>query len=297
MRNKKLLIAVILSFTLILSTVPAFADFTDVNVNSVNIVANNVTVAVSGESYTLDNGIAVPNSILYKSTTYLPMRKICEFVGKEVTFDKTTKSANIISTTGAITTNQSSTQTPKNGTKENLNLMFNSINILVDGKSVAKVGDSYVLKNGATVPFSILYKGTTYLPMRKVGELTNKNIGYDSKTKTAELRDPVANYTEYPTVPDFGLIAVTDLIKKEVKDGTATYLYLSKDLSLAEHEMFVNNLDKNGFVFKERRDMPEISPEANAYVYNNTKEKLMVLYGAMLYENKECIFISIAPSK
>ncbi len=58
----------------------------------------------------------------------------------------------------------------------NISVAMNKINIAVNGKQIAKVGDTYTLDNGDEVPFSIVFKGTTYLPMRKLESLVVKDI-------------------------------------------------------------------------------------------------------------------------
>ena len=72
---------------------------------------------------------------------------------------------------------------------ENISVLFNNINIMLNGEKIASAGDSYKLDNGSTVPFSILYKGTTYLPMRKVAELLGKEVTWDGTTNTAGISD------------------------------------------------------------------------------------------------------------
>jgi len=54
---------------------------------------------------------------------------------------------------------------------------------------VGKAGMNYTLPNGKQVPYSILYKGTTYLPMRKVAELVGKEVTWDQDTNTAGIND------------------------------------------------------------------------------------------------------------
>lgn len=68
-------------------------------------------------------------------------------------------------------------------------VMLNGINISVAGVSTTAVGESYTLANGAKVPFSISYKNTTYLPMRKIAELLGKNVDWNGKTATANIID------------------------------------------------------------------------------------------------------------
>ncbi|MDR1330003.1 MAG: copper amine oxidase N-terminal domain-containing protein [Oscillospiraceae bacterium] len=64
---------------------------------------------------------------------------------------------------------------------------FNIVNIVVDGKSVAKTGESYKLADGSEVPYSIAYKGTTYLPLKKLGEILGFDASWDEKTSTANV--------------------------------------------------------------------------------------------------------------
>ena len=80
---------------------------------------------------------------------------------------------------------------------------FNAINIYMNGQKVASAGESYTLADGSEVPFSILYKGTTYLPLRKIGEIYDKDILWDGNTSTAQVNNkgyvPPAN--QQPTQP------------------------------------------------------------------------------------------------
>jgi hypothetical protein len=74
---------------------------------------------------------------------------------------------------------------------------FNIVNIVVDGKSVAKTGESYKLADGTEVPYSIAYKGTTYLPLKKLGEILGFNASWDGETSTAN----VSSEAEPGTIP------------------------------------------------------------------------------------------------
>jgi hypothetical protein len=76
---------------------------------------------------------------------------------------------------------------------ESINSILNSINIKVNGSFVGKVGEDYTLQNGEKVPLSISYKGTTYLPMRKLAELLGKEVIWDNQTKTASVNDKVSS--------------------------------------------------------------------------------------------------------
>lgn len=80
----------------------------------------------------------------------------------------------------------------------------NTVNIALNGKQVAAKGESYTLANGAQVPYSLSYSGTTYLPIRKVGELVGQEIYWDGKTGTAgvgvnPMKVPDKLATDYST--------------------------------------------------------------------------------------------------
>ena len=63
------------------------------------------------------------------------------------------------------------------GVKQKIEVMLNSVNLAVNGKSVKAD--------------NILYKGTTYVPLRAVAEMLGKDVGWDQKTNTASINDKV----------------------------------------------------------------------------------------------------------
>lgn len=73
--------------------------------------------------------------------------------------------------------------------KEAINVMLNNVNISVNNEVVGKIGEEYTLDNGNKVPNSISYKDTTYLPIRKISELLNKDIDWDQDSKTVCIMD------------------------------------------------------------------------------------------------------------
>jgi hypothetical protein len=98
---------------------------------------------------------------------------------------------------------------------------------MLDGQQVGTANTNYTLSNGDQVPFSILYNGTTYLPIRKISELLGKEVGYIAETKTITLGDVGEG-----TAP--GWYLVEEGFTKEIvtfKEGnfTASEQYWEKD--------------------------------------------------------------------
>lgn len=71
---------------LLITTTPVLADSI---LQKIDVVMNVVSVEINGEK--LD-----ANSILYNGSTYLSLRKVAEAVGKDVEWEQTTMTANII---------------------------------------------------------------------------------------------------------------------------------------------------------------------------------------------------------
>ncbi len=59
--------------------------------------------------------------------------------------------------------------------KESIEVMWNSVNITVNGEKV-----------GAD---NILYNGTTYVPLRAIAEILGKEVGWNQETNTASIND------------------------------------------------------------------------------------------------------------
>ena len=73
-----------------------------------------------------------------------------------------------------------------------IDVILNNVRINLDGVNIAQWGENYTLDNGSSVPYSILYKGTTYLPLRKIGELNNKQVHWNGDTRTATMTEKFA---------------------------------------------------------------------------------------------------------
>lgn len=68
-----------------------------------------------------------------------------------------------------------------------ISVVLNKVNVSLEGNIVGPAGGNYQLSNGVQVPYSILYKGTTYLPMRKLAELLGKDVTWNSNGNIAAI--------------------------------------------------------------------------------------------------------------
>lgn len=75
------------------------------------------------------------------------------------------------------------------GAQEMLGVVINKVNVAINGTIIGKEGTDYTLNNGEKVPYSIVYNGTTYLPVRKVAELVGKNVSWNGETNTVGIND------------------------------------------------------------------------------------------------------------
>lgn len=119
-----------------------------------------------------DGSLALP--ILYNDTTYLPLRAIGEIMGKNVNWDESNKTITLSGN--------------REETDEKIHIVATeSKDIMVQERS-----DFVIVIDGVTKEFKtssgskmnpIVYNGTTYLPLRAIGQMVGKEVAWDSETK------------------------------------------------------------------------------------------------------------------
>lgn len=139
-----------LIFAMLFSFVPVYASSpVSVEIDSVRVECKN---ALGEEVY----------PILQSGTTYLPVRAIAEFLSLDIAWDDATKSVFI------------------NGEAENA-LVTGHVNIYLNGAL-------FIPRNALDEEvFPILSDGTTYLPIRAIGEAFGYAVSWNDETKTAIL--------------------------------------------------------------------------------------------------------------
>lgn len=128
------------------------------------------------------DGVPAPvgTPFVSEGTTYLPIRAIGEALYKEVRWDGPTHTIYISDPTEASTETQSS-NVYVDKSKKTIDVDYLDIKLVVDGKEITpKNVDGKVVE-----PFA--YNGTTYLPVRAVGEALGKTVRWDGATNTVHL--------------------------------------------------------------------------------------------------------------
>lgn len=129
----------------------------------------------------------------------------------------------------------SSTTVIADTTQKTIEVIMNNINININGTVLAKQNDVHTLPNGDKIPYSILYKGTTYLPMRVIAESIDKDVKWDSSTSTASINDKNISITNNNLVE----ITKTDIDEYNKFKTLIEYKDLVYDQRLDEYKLEV----------------------------------------------------------
>lgn len=128
--------------------------------------------------------------ILYNDTTYLPLRSIGEIMGRNVNWDEKTKTI----TLSGERDSYGNTSKKVSAKKENVEIeVRKDFTIIIDGTEY-KFRDA----NGNRV-YPILWEGSTYLPLRSIGEIMGSNVDWDDDTKTITLKGTKTTVTDADT--------------------------------------------------------------------------------------------------
>ncbi len=197
-----------LIFTLLFSSVSAFA-FQD------------VSVAINGEQIVCKNALGeVVSPLLIDGTTYLPVRAVAEFLSLDIFWDDATKSVFI------------------NGAPSNAQLS-DYVNIFINGNLFVAHDASGKVVN------PILQDGTTYLPLRAIGEAFGYGVSWDDATKTANLFSKTDDFA----IEDGKIYAIVNSASGKAISVTDSGL-ITKKLSDYDYQGFkISSSDTDGYYY------------------------------------------------
>lgn len=139
-----------------------------------------ITIIIDGSQRTFYNaGGQEVHPILCNGTTYLPLRAIGELMGRNVDWNQDTKTVTLAGqrTTPTTTGTPDSAAAVRNISAE----LRDDFTILIDS-TVRTFTDA-----GGNPVYPLLYQGSTYLPIRAIGELMGKSVDWNQETKTVTL--------------------------------------------------------------------------------------------------------------
>ncbi|MBP3359905.1 MAG: hypothetical protein J6N52_03555 [Clostridia bacterium] len=138
---------------------------------------------------------------------------------------------------------------------ENIDALLNTVRININGIDRIHWDEDMELEGGGTAPSSILCNSTTYLPIRKISELTGNKVYWNGDSKTvsvtgmqknvttvAEKADKNGNVWRYYTFKDENeknFLGITD----EARGYERVYLLASNSVRVTDDEIYFVRLD------------------------------------------------------
>ena len=151
-------------------------------------------------------------ALVYEDSTYLPLRAIGEALGKNVNWDEDTKT---ITLEGERETKDSSNKAIEGKVKNISVQVRKDFTIVIDGKE-----ETFKTSAGKRI-YPLLYDGSTYLPLRAIGQIMDKTVEWDNDTKTVTLTSDGFTVTDADTFgdkKDRDTVTDADTFKDKVKD-------------------------------------------------------------------------------
>lgn len=132
-------------------------------------------------------------ALVYEDSTYLPLRAIGEALGKNVNWDEDTKTITLEGKREA----EDSSNKAVDGKAKNISVQVRKdFTIVIDGKE-----ETFKTSTGKRI-YPLLYDGSTYLPLRAIGQIMDKVVEWDDDTKTVTLTSDGFTVTDADTFGD-----------------------------------------------------------------------------------------------
>ncbi len=306
--SRVLRISLAAALFLMLTASAVFAESFEADFNKINISLNETMVAVSGENFSRtgwDGKIyTTPYSILYKGTTYLPIAKVAQLLGKEVGWDGETRTVSINNPAEPLPLPEASIAEPGLHERVNVEMTLNSLTIEVCGRVFAIPGDEFsrIGWDGQiyTTPYSILYNSTTYLPMAKVCEILGKDVSWDGESYVASISNrPALSVYATTGIPNYGAMSGLPKALESNEDDRMVYNYYVYTKTSAEErfdtdlEIYMSHLFDAGFVyrFSDTRILEGSEEPTTLDCYENAAGELVIM-GRINYDGLKEVVVA-----
>ena len=156
-----------------------------------------ITVDTNTMNIVVDGNRVYSDNFVYNNTTYVPLRKIAEMLGKKVEWDQTSNSA-LINDSENVVTSEDTTSGLDSQRNVVVSVDKNLMNIVVNGSRVN--ADNFV------------YNNTTYVPLRAISEMFNQKIDWERISNTAHIGKPGISIFDGKPLGKVNEIEFTDYI-------------------------------------------------------------------------------------
>ena len=163
-------------------------------------------IVIDGQSMNFKRSDGSPAfALVYEDATYLPLRAIGETLGRNVNWDEKTKTI----TLAGERTSSTSSGSAATGKKQEVTVQVRpDFNIVIDGTA-----RQFTTSSGKSI-YPLLYDGSTYLPLRAIGQIMNKTVAWNQNNKTITLTsgssstvtdaDSFTDASQQPSAGDIG---------------------------------------------------------------------------------------------
>ena len=181
---------IVLGTTLIMTAAMAFPAMAAIDYETARLRPD-FTIVIDGKekNFKRADGSAA-FALVYEDSTYLPLRAIGEAIGRNVNWDESTKT---ITLEGQREVQASSNKVVE-GKPENVSVQIRKdFTIVIDGKE-----QTFQSASGKKI-YPLLHEGSTYLPLRAIGQIMDKTVEWDNNTKTVTLTGGAFTVTDADT--------------------------------------------------------------------------------------------------
>lgn len=188
----------------------------------------------------------------------------------------------------------------------NFDAVLNTVRINVNGVDALQWGENIDLGDGETAPASILYNGTTYLPMRKLGELGGQKVYWNGDSKTvsmtgrqkdekvvAEKPDKNGNVWKYYTFSDNGNSYLG--VKDEARGYERVYRTCSPEMYITENEIYFARYMRPSHPSRDHAHVMKISFANDVDTQDGEMIKDIMYFGGIAFYGDYIFYINNSP--
>ncbi len=173
-------------------------------------------------------------ALVYQDSTYLPLRAIGEALGRNVNWNEATKT---ITLEGKRAASDSSNRYIAGKTKDVTVQVRTDFTIVIDGMT-----QNFRTASGKAV-YPLLYNGSTYLPLRAIGEIMDKDVKWNNSTKTVTLTSQDGyTVTDADSFGGSNTVTDTDTVGNTVQPADVG-MWQAKKIALQDAGLNENNVD------------------------------------------------------